>query len=226
MTDTAWIPLSDLIPFPGNPRRIDKRTMERLQKSIREFSDTVDGPKIDGEYHRLADPIVVNKQTMRIVGGNQRVKALTAMGQTVIHPDDVRWVDIGDDGREAALNVALNRITGEWDDGLLVKMLEGLDDDLRALAGFEEDDLAAVVARMEEADRAAHDGDGGGVGGHVTEGNTDPDDVPGTPAEPITRPGDVWLLGAFYECEDCGKRYEYEAGKAMVEAGEGCGCDR
>ena len=43
------------------------------------------------------------------------------------------------------------------------------------------------------------------------------DDVPEPPAEPITKLGDLWLLGAYFECEDCGKHYEYDEGKAMGE---------
>ena len=43
------------------------------------------------------------------------------------------------------------------------------------------------------------------------------DDVPEPPAEPITKLGDLWLLGAYFECEGCGKHYEYDEGKAMGE---------
>lgn len=46
------------------------------------------------------------------------------------------------------------------------------------------------------------------------------DAVPEPPAKPITKPGDMWLLGAYYECEDCGKRYGYDEGKKM----KGCPC--
>ena len=48
------------------------------------------------------------------------------------------------------------------------------------------------------------------------------DEVPEPPVEPITKPGDLWLLGAYFECDTCGKRYEYAEGLAM-EAGCPCG---
>lgn len=48
--------------------------------------------------------------------------------------------------------------------------------------------------------------------GHVVE-----DEVPEPPKEPVTRPGDLWLLGAYFECESCGKKYSYEEGKSLGE---------
>jgi hypothetical protein len=43
------------------------------------------------------------------------------------------------------------------------------------------------------------------------------DEVPEPPADPITKPGDLWLLGVYWECDTCGKRYEHEEGIAMKE---------
>lgn len=43
------------------------------------------------------------------------------------------------------------------------------------------------------------------------------DEVPDAPAVPVTKPGDLWLLGAFYQCEACGQVYDYETGKSMTE---------
>jgi hypothetical protein len=74
------------------------------------------------------------------------------------------------------------------------------------LLAFDEDELAKLL-KVEPA-----------------EGLTDDDAVPEPPAEPITQPGDLWLLGAYWECEDCGKRYDYDEGKAMVDAGKECTC--
>jgi hypothetical protein len=45
----------------------------------------------------------------------------------------------------------------------------------------------------------------------------DPEDVPEPPEEPITKPGDLWLLGVYFECESCGKKYDYDEGLAMKE---------
>ena len=43
------------------------------------------------------------------------------------------------------------------------------------------------------------------------------DEIPEPPEEPITKPGDLWLLGAYWECESCGKQYKYDEGLAMKE---------
>ena len=43
------------------------------------------------------------------------------------------------------------------------------------------------------------------------------DEVPEPPAVPVTQPGDLWLLGAYFECEACGKKYKYEEGLQMTE---------
>lgn len=48
-------------------------------------------------------------------------------------------------------------------------------------------------------------------------GLTDPDAVHDPPAEPITKPGDLWLLAPYFECADCGKVYTYEEGLAIQE---------
>jgi hypothetical protein len=67
----------------------------------------------------------------------------------------------------------------EWDDDVLAELLGGLREDGLDLGqiGFDDDDIAKLL-------------------GDVTaRGLTDPDDVPEPPAEPVTRPGDLWLLG-------------------------------
>lgn len=71
------------------------------------------------------------------------------------------------------------------------------DNRLAELGGYDDADLAALLAAL--------DGDYDGTGwtqadydallGEEPESRTDPDDVPEPPAEPVTRPGDLWLLG-------------------------------
>ena len=53
------------------------------------------------------------------------------------------------------------------------------------------------------------------------EGLTDDDAVPDVPDEPVTKLGDVWLLGAYFVCGDCNKKYEYNEGLKIKE----CPCD-
>lgn len=119
-------------------------------------------------------PIVVNERTGHIVGGHQRVKALAALGQV---ETTVIVVDLSLT-REKALNVALNNphISGEFDDGL-GDLLDEINGEMPELfADLRLDELLAPVDAPKE-------------------GLTDPDDVPEPQPEPVTRAGDVWVLG-------------------------------
>jgi len=75
-----------------------------------------------------------------------------------------------------------------WDEALLrveIETLQGLDFDI-GLTGFNEDEIAALLAVS------------------TVDGNTDPDEVPEPPAEPVSVLGDVWLLGKHrLACGDC-----------------------
>ena len=120
-------------------------------------------------------PIVVNERTGHIVGGHQRVKAMAALGQV---ETTVIVVDLSLT-REKALNVALNNphISGEFDDGL-GDLLDEINGEMPELfADLRLDELLAPVEAPKE-------------------GLTDPDDVPDAMPDPVTRAGDVWVMGA------------------------------
>lgn len=54
------------------------------------------------------------------------------------------------------------------------------------------------------------------------EAQSDEDECPAPPVIPVTRRGDIWLLGAYYECEKCKKKYDIEkVDKEKLE----CPCD-
>lgn len=72
--------------------------------------------------HGLVQPIVWNRRTNTVVSGNQRLTVLEAQGETEV---TVSVVDL-DDIQEKELNVALNKITGEWDDDKLSVILNEL----------------------------------------------------------------------------------------------------
>ncbi len=114
--------VSDLLGMasPYNPRKISPHDLTALRRSLREFG--------------AVEPVVVNRRSGRIVGGHQRVKAAAAES---IESLPVVYVDL-DEPREKQLNLALNRIAGEFDrDSLaaILKDLKGLDEDL-GLTGF------------------------------------------------------------------------------------------
>lgn len=72
--------------------------------------------------HGLVQPIVWNRRTNTVVFGHQRLTVLEAQGETEV---TVSVVDL-DDIQEKELNVALNKITGEWDDDKLSVILNEL----------------------------------------------------------------------------------------------------
>lgn len=72
--------------------------------------------------HGLIQPIVWNRRTNTVVSGHQRLTVLEAQGETEV---TVSVVDL-DDIQEKELNVALNKITGEWDDDKLSVILNEL----------------------------------------------------------------------------------------------------
>lgn len=144
-----------------NPRKINDHDLEALRRSIRFFG--------------AVEPVVVNRRTQRIVGGHQRVKAAAAEGVTDF---PVVWVDL-DEPSEKTLNLALNRISGQWDDEKLRALLldldaSGADMDL---TGFDDKELSRLLQV-------------------VSDGETDPDAVPSDDAvEKRCETGDLWQLG-------------------------------
>jgi len=93
------VPASKLNPAAYNPRKDLKpgdKEYEKLKRSIAEFG--------------YVEPIIWNKTTGNVVGGHQRLKVLLDLGQTEI---DCVIVEL-DDKREKALNLALNKIQGDW----------------------------------------------------------------------------------------------------------------
>ncbi|MHC5035376.1 MAG: hypothetical protein ACYTFZ_10105, partial [Planctomycetota bacterium] len=95
------VPISRLNPAPYNPRK-DLRPgdpeYEAIKRSILEFG--------------CVDPLVWNRRTGNLVGGHQRLKVL--QNDLGAEEADVSVVDLPPE-REKALNVALNKIQGDWD---------------------------------------------------------------------------------------------------------------
>lgn len=81
--------------------------------------------------HGLVQPVVWNCRTNTVVSGHQRLTVLEAQGETEV---TVSVVDL-DDIQEKELNVALNKITGEWDDDKLSVILNELGEEA-AHTGF------------------------------------------------------------------------------------------
>ena len=159
------LPISDLNPADYNPRKKLKpgdKEYESIKKSIEEFG--------------FADPLVVNSD-MTIIGGHQRLTVATALGYTEV-PCAV--VDV-DKTQEKALNIALNKITGEWNKELLADLIKELQD-----ADFDMGKTGFEPPEIEQLFNSVHDK-------KITE---DDFDVDAELAKPnMAKAGDVWQLG-------------------------------
>ncbi len=131
-------------------------------------------------------PIVVDRKGVVIVG-HTRLLAARSLGLKVV-PVHVAADLSAKQARAYRLMDNRSNQDSEWDVGLLAFELEGLDDFDLDLTGFGAGEIDEVLARA-------------GVAG----GLTDPDETPELPKKPMTKPGDVWLLGATAKCPKCGK---------------------
>ncbi len=124
--------ITDLKPSLYNPRKDltpDDPEYQKLKKSILEFD--------------YIDPIIWNKRSNRVIGGHQRLKILKEIGRDEI---EVSVVDLPDD-KEKALNIALNKISGEWDYPKLKDLLIELDTGAwdMELTGFDIEELEQLM---------------------------------------------------------------------------------
>ncbi|HAN09376.1 MAG TPA: DNA modification methylase [Clostridiales bacterium] len=160
--ETKKIKVEQLKAATYNPRknlRPGDIEYEKIKNSIQVFG--------------YVDPVIINSD-LTIIGGHQRVKVLKDLGYDEI---DCVIVDVDKD-REKALNIALNKITGEWDNEKLEELLRELSIvNMAEITGF---DIAEINDILGE------------------EGEVQEDDFnleENIPEEPISQKGDVWLLG-------------------------------
>ena len=159
------VPVSELKPAEYNPRKKLKpgdKEYEKIKNSIEEFG--------------FADPLVVNAD-MTIIGGHQRLTVAMALGYTEV-PCAV--VDI-DKVRERALNIALNKITGAWDENLLADLLKDIQDSDFDLGktGFDPPEIDQLFSQVHNKD--------------VKEDDFDVESELKQPA--FSKTGDMWHLG-------------------------------
>ena len=160
------LPISVLKPAEYNPRK-------KLKKGDKEYKKILDSIEEFG----FADPLVVNAD-MTIIGGHQRLTVAQDLGYTEV-PCAV--VDI-DKTREKALNIALNKITGQWDDHLLAELLEDIansgDFDI-GKTGFDPPEIGELFNKLHDK--------------NVKEDNFDIDSELKQPV--FSKLGDLWLIG-------------------------------
>ena len=158
--------VKDLKSDHKNARRRTDRSASLIAESLKRFG--------------AARSIVIDEDG-RILAGNgtvegakkagiDKLRIIEAEGDELIA---VRRAGLTED-QKVGLALADNRSSdlSEWDN----EMLRQLSEEHDLTPWFEDDELLAEVLEPEE-------------------GNTDPDDVPEAPEEPITKPGDLWILG-------------------------------
>lgn len=123
--------LADLKPADYNPRKELKPSdleFKNIERSLKEFG--------------YVDPIIINKDGT-IIGGHQRASVLKSLGYTEA---DCIVVDLSKQD-EKALNIALNKIGGQWDMSLLRDALQDLTlspVDVNA-TGYSDDELSVIL---------------------------------------------------------------------------------
>ena len=132
--EIQWVKLEDLRPDPANPRRISDAELESLTRSLQEWG--------------FVQPVLARREDKTVIGGHQRLVAARRLGYRTV---PVVWLDVTQD-QARLLNLALNKISGEWDKELLARLLADLkpieDIDL-TLSGFSEDEMSKLLKSLD-----------------------------------------------------------------------------
>ncbi len=159
------IKIEKLKPAEYNPRKDLKQEDEeyqKIKKSITEFG--------------YVAPVIVNSN-MTVIGGHQRLKILKELGYT-----DVECVIVDlDPNKEKALNIALNKISGDWDNDKLEELLSELkqtDIDMD-VTGFSFDEVENILKETLDS----------------KEDDFEVEETLNEIEQPVTKLGDVWILG-------------------------------
>ena len=184
-------PVADLIPYAMNARTHSDAQVAQIAASIREFG--------------FNSPVLTDGRN-GIVAGHGRTLAARKLGLKRVPTIDLAHLD---DARKRAYILADSQLAlnAGWDNDILASELGSLaelDVDL-SLIGFDDEDLKRLLNGV----------DPGG------EGLTDPDDVPEPPVHPVTRRGDVWILGRHRLL--CGDSTSMDAVERLMQGSGGFG---
>lgn len=163
------VALERLRPDPANPRRISADELDALERSLRQFG--------------FVSPVLARREDRTVIGGHQRLVAARRLGLTTV---PVIWLDVSVE-QARLLGLALNKISGSWDDALLARLLADLqatpDLDL-SLSGFGEDEITDLLRSLEVRERRER-----------PEAFDLDEALEEARRAPRTKPGDLWALG-------------------------------
>ena len=161
----TW-PLDRLRPYARNAKTHGPDQVAKIAASMAEFGWTV--------------PVLVSSDG-EVIAGHGRILAATQLG---LSDAPVIVLDHLSEAQRRAYRIADNKLTelGEWNDAFLSEELKVLAEDEfdLSLIGFGEAELSALLDGIEENDSADREGE---------------DEIPEAPEDPVTRPGDLWILG-------------------------------
>ena len=161
------MPVGQLVPYARNARTHSEDQIAQIAASMAEFGFT--------------NPILIGEDSV-IIAGHGRLMAAQRLGLSEVPVIVLAHLNAA---QRRALVVADNKIAlnAGWDTEMLLEQIEliradGFDIDL---VGFSDDELGELLAEIEAPETA------GAIEGE--------DDIPEPPAEPVSRPGDLWILG-------------------------------
>lgn len=183
------VPIASLKLDPKNARLHPTENLDAIKGSLETFGQR--------------EALVVRAADNTVIGGNGRLAAMQDMGW---EQATVTYVDCTPE-EATALGLALNRTadTAQWDADRLENLLaEVKDAGFAADAfGFAEDQVEALLQDARQAAESAAQAEVE----HVPMVEPDDTEVPQPPAEPKTKPGDIYGLGEMWYCDSC-KQWE------------------
>jgi DNA modification methylase len=163
------VSIDELRPDPANPRRISADELDALERSLRQFG--------------FVQPLLARREDRTVIGGHQRLVAARRLGLTTV---PVTWLDVTVE-QARLLGLALNKISGTWDEQLLARLIADLqatpDVDL-TLSGFGEDEIGDLLRKLEVREKREH----------VESFDLD-EALEEARRAPRTKLGDLWVLG-------------------------------
>ena len=162
------VPIDQLRPDPANPRRISDDELGALERSLRQFG--------------FVQPVLARREDHTVIGGHQRLVAARRLGLRSV---PVTYLDLSIE-QARLLNLALNRISGSWDDALLARLLADLQAtpniDL-SLSGFGEDEISDLLRLLEVREKRQR-----------AESFDLDEALEEATRSPRSKPGDLWVL--------------------------------
>lgn len=132
--ETRKIKISEVKPSEYNPRKISEKDYNNLKKSVKTFG--------------ILRPLIINTTTGNLISGHQLLKVLQ---DEKIEETEVLFLNLTEE-QEKALNLAMNKISGEFEEDKLIELLQQIDEknqDLLGQTGFNTEEINYLLGLRE-----------------------------------------------------------------------------